>query len=780
MNISNLFKITQQSNKNIFYKIAEVEFPEINEAMTNRNLNKVAIELSKQLSVPVISFKNNKKKYVAIADENVAFDVKYIGLAPQTAKITLINEIKTINVNAPINQYEKNLIKRLMEHSISRKLSINTFFWRESANQFTQRTPIHTSDEVSVYKSFSFKVVNTDNEFYLCLDISFRYISTKTVGEYIKEIGIDETNKLLNGKKGLFLYGDSWHDIAPNKVLETDILTYEVPKENKHYSLYYYVKEHAPNKTGILNNLSPQDLTLLYHRIGDKAKTPYSAPATLVKIIYGTEHNNSQNLHHFSIRKPHERLYEVQRIIKRNLISVTYKGFNFNISEEPKKEANLLKLNFPTLKFKNDRELNEAEFLSTPKKRKKLVTQNGILNQQDFDTTFLVVPDSNSLSFDFAILIRDELTERIRQLALNFEKLELICYTTTKPCAYSQFQEIKKAIEKNDFTYGTALIVLPDTEYSNKKFIDDLHDIVKKHFNGKLQIQCFSLKKISQFIGKNNNDEYFLREDIRHKFLSYVDNLIFEFLILNQKWLYSLKNSLNYDIYIGIDAHGNLAGFSYFFKTGETIVFDSEKTPIRTGSHRNEKIKSDVIAKNLLKVLQRNIPTFAPNPNGIIILRDGQSYEGEEEIALLKVIDALKSQGMIQNKDFKYAVVDIHKFSSIPLRLFNRQERMVINPEIGSVKVLDNENAFIFNTGYPFEIPGTAKPLHIQLKKHNGIDFNRVIKDIFDQTMLAFSAPDRPNSLPLPLKLIDTMIRPLANDITEESLEHKYEEIIEN
>ena len=175
--------------------------------------------------------------------------------------------------------------------------------------------------------------------------------------------------------------------------------------------------------------------------------------------------------------------------------------------------------------------------------------------------------------------------------------------------------------------------------------------------------------------------------------------------------------------------------------------------------------------------LKLYIPKYANNPNGIVILRDGRSF-GEEEKALENVINSLDTDGLISKSALKYSVVDLHKNSAIPLRLASQTNSYnnLENPISGSYKLINQVEGFIYNTGFPFQIRGTAKPLHLSLKAGN-VDFLRVMEDVFCQSMLAFSAPDRSNSLPVTIKLIDTLLEPLSAtaDIVEE--EEEFEEV---
>ena len=55
------------------------------------------------------------------------------------------------------------------------------------------------------------------------------------------------------------------------------------------------------------------------------------------------------------------------------------------------------------------------------------------------------------------------------------------------------------------------------------------------------------------------------------------------------------------------------------------------------------------------------------------------------------------------------------------------------------------------------------------------------MEDLFHQSMLAFSAPDRSNALPISIKLIDTLLEPLAaaGDQEEEEADEDNETVDE-
>jgi len=222
--------------------------------------------------------------------------------------------------------------------------------------------------------------------------------------------------------------------------------------------------------------------------------------------------------------------------------------------------------------------------------------------------------------------------------------------------------------------------------------------------------------------------------------------------------------------------HERYAGFTFFFKNGEHIFFFPEQVAKKNKSQRTEKLKAGLLYKMIYEKLKLFIPKYAANPNGIVIVRDGRSF-GEEEKALSSVIESLASDGIVSKATLKSGVIDLHKQSAVPLRVASQTNSYnnLENPIAGAYKLFETTEGFIYNTGFPFQIPGTAKPLHLSLKAGD-VEFLKVMEDVFCQSMMAFSAPDRSNSLPVTIKLIDTLLEPLAATVEVIEEEEEFEE----
>ena len=140
-------------------------------------------------------------------------------------------------------------------------------------------------------------------------------------------------------------------------------------------------------------------------------------------------------------------------------------------------------------------------------------------------------------------------------------------------------------------------------------------------------------------------------------------------------------------------------------------------------------------------------------PKSIVILRDGVSY-GEEEKALSDALQRLTDANLLNKDEVKTGVIDVAKSTAVPVRAaaFNGNYRSLENPECGTYFFMNKKEAFIFNTGKPYSVPGTSKPIHVSFTCGN-INFEKALEDIFRLTQITFSSPDRPTSLPSAVKV---------------------------
>ncbi len=162
-----------------------------------------------------------------------------------------------------------------------------------------------------------------------------------------------------------------------------------------------------------------------------------------------------------------------------------------------------------------------------------------------------------------------------------------------------------------------------------------------------------------------------------------------------------------------------------------------------------------------------------------VFIRDGNSYGCERSGAgngLKRLADERCLSGNLRT-----GTVEVHKKSAIPLRLLDTQLSEVRNPSVGSPYVLNTKEGFICNTGYPFRLKGTVRPLHLKIVD-GALDIELILEDVFAQALLAWSAPDRCLRLPITISLCDLFLQPIASVAEEdddEDLEDDEEELAE-
>ena len=85
----------------------------------------------------------------------------------------------------------------------------------------------------------------------------------------------------------------------------------------------------------------------------------------------------------------------------------------------------------------------------------------------------------------------------------------------------------------------------------------------------------------------------------------------------------------------------------------------------------------------------------------------------------------------------------------------------LVNPRIGSWRELNDREAILCTTGFPFRFDGTVKPLYIKLVRGD-LDLAKMLEDTFAMSQLCWPVPNRCMRLPIDLKLCDDLLRATA------------------
>lgn len=791
----NLYRLNNIAELDFSFKLVEFDLPytEGKEDLFNKQMQKIAQKVSSLTSGPSAIIKRSQRYYIAIPSDRNLAETK-VDVAPFSVTVKMLPDIHAIQT-ANLDKTNIDVIQSFLEFEIRRQLSNNRSLWKLNTNQFFFRQPILSNEgsDIAIYGGFKYKLVYSvgNGSFYICLDLATKYIDKHYLSHYVNAGNVKLVDSRFRGRRVLYQNGDNWYT-AEIEGFGRSIAQHEFTLDGETHTVIDYIQDKTRNhyfKTSHL--LNPEDLTLLYTYPG-RSMEQHSGASSLTRIVYGPNDEAVKALHRYSIKDPSRRFEGIGNNISSFFQSLQFNRKRLLVARNPVCEhvRNFL---MPVLKYNNGISLQVGHYSTGANaplrdlglERRNYIVNNGVLDKSSFDEQYLIVPEY--LDKELVEGFRKNAEWQIRKLAPAFTGFKVLRYKVSNGQSNTfMIQGIENMLRQQNALSGFALFILPDDkEQASRKQIKIFHDCLKNKFYPALKVQCASAFKIKSFFRSfainteaNAVYEYRVPEDKKPIFRSYLFNLVMEHLIVNRKWPYALQNNLHYDIYIGIDVHDRFAGVTFFFKNGEKIFFASEPVPRKNRKQRAEKLRAPLLVKMIYEKLRVYIPKYAPSPNGIIIVRDGRSF-GEEDKALRTILGSLSADGLLDISTIKSAVIDLHKQSAIPLRLASQTDSYnnLENPIAGAFKLFSNTEGFIYNTGYPFQIRGSAKPLHLSLKSGNA-EFVKIMEDIFCQSMLAFSAPDRSNSLPVIIKLIDTLLDPLS--ISEEAEEEDEAILIEN
>lgn len=770
-NIINWFRINNWREFNFSYKLVEVTVDGAgnDSKLYNKAFFNALNFLSFATKGPVSVAYHQGNRYIAIKADSTLKPSTIPG-NPLTAVLTPLDEVFTLNAGT-MDVQNLDLALRFLEASIKYQLNKNHSLWDGGANTFLKKLPLKQSRDIEtdIYHGFKFRIVAEDKDnVFVCVDLAYKYTDKWTLHELLKKYPKERHAELINGRNFLYLNGDDWYTVKGRSVGKAIDSTF-VP--NTRTTVYNYILNEGKYANAKFKApLIPSSETF-FHGYSNNSEKTYSGAACLAKGIRYAE----DDLHKNSINDPNKRFMRAEIHVKNFFQNLKFNGTKLDINLKPySKECKVFKL--PALKFGRDAVLDPYEgnvkygqpIDHFPKRRREFIYNNGIITDDQFTPQYLFIPDN--LPYALAKSTKYYFDKILKQIAPQFPGFTIHQYPMkSSPFAHKVFTDFKKYIEDQKLSGGNAIFILPESKSDGGRFNKYLHNIVKKELFDLVKIKCISAKKLQQFLkpglDRYNNPTYYVPDALMRDFKSYQANTIFEHLIINRRWPYSLAENLNHDLYIGIDAHEFYAGFVFFFKNGEKIVFDTEKVAKPIGSFRNEKINYKVIEDKIVAVLSRHLKLGEDVPKSIVILRDGMSF-GEEAKALEGALSKLNELGLVDKDQIATGVIDVAKSSAIPVRAasFIGNSNSLENPLSGTyLKMNTNNSAFIFNTGAPYRVPGSSNPIHATLSSGN-VDFEKSLEDIFRLTQITFSSPDRPTSLPLPLKLIDTLIRDIAHE----------------
>ncbi|MPR31791.1 hypothetical protein [Salmonirosea aquatica] len=786
----NSFELLNLSDYKFDFKLVAVDIKRIEglDGLYHRELKKAERQVSSRISGPACLFREGGRQYIAIPSDS-SFDSFLLNSKPAPVRLAPGSEIRQVSF-LDCDSQEFNIISKWLDFSIRQKLKRKGKIFEDSSGRFFVKNPSNNlgNGGVDLLPGFKFRLAPDGKEkLFLVLDSTHRYVDRNYLSHYAKERNVKSIEKDLLGKRPnlnygtRFLYemGDDWFPIEvfafSDKTAGSELIIDPATGPRSMVSLYDYLlrvtKGHA---TCLADKISKSD-PVAYFKYPGKEMELRSVPISLIRRMYGPGDRQVGKLHSATIKETDKRFQIIQSENLAKFQNLNFNGRPLEISQLPL-DSNLPAFPLKDLQFgggrivnglkiRNGQEILNADYSLD---RKRSLLSVGVLKKDHIDSMqCLLVPQGTSFPKGLQSRFQSLFEAETKKLCQNFPSFrKVVFYQTDKESVTDIIDGIERNLSDSGVSSGYALAILPNWREDDPR-IGAFHDFLKYKFKDSITFQCASGFKLNGFFENKGAGKYdFVDSDSRRKFNPYLFNLAMEYLKINECYPYALKDAPNYDMYIGIDVHQQSLAACFFYGKGEEIKIRHTHIARPPSKSRAEKLTESQIFELIYPVLRRQIPRYCPTPNSIVIVRDGKSHEGEWS-ALLRTVERLHTEGVIDNADLPCAVVDLHKQSQIPLRVGNRDSahRNLGLPLAGTYRIMgrNQEQAFLFPTGYPFKIRGSAKPLHLTLVDYRGnMSFEKIIEDIFGQCLLAFSAPDRSNGLPISIKLLDDYLQPFG------------------
>jgi hypothetical protein len=692
--------------------------------------------------------------------ENKQFKVEYNQIKPD--QITLAKEFL---LGAFRNSFIKN----------------NLTLWSDNSRSYFPKRPLNSNDKfrrTDIYRGFSYDIIVTEKEeFAIQIDPIHRYISRYYLDDLINE-GIEFNPSVTNPLHCLYEMAHRWFPInvtsilidksigeqmIPDKGMEKDLYTYTLNSANKDVLEYYK------------NKLKKTDKCIIYQYPYKKGTSLYAA-ISLARLKYKTDNPDVKRDHQYAtILGPTKRIEIASSFVEKYFGQAMLGNVSILPSQIPLEiKAKIFPV--PDIlsgqnKILHIRQGNEegVNIEDLGKTRLKNIMQYGVIDQNSpLLETHLLVPDTISSNSELIRNFKENVENLIKRITKQDFSLKYTEYkVNTSHTLREQFHAIDEVIRSNNLNSGVIVIILPRNAKKH------LHHQIKREYYKNFQLQCVDENTLSSYfiqtVNENGHRISELNSNKGRSYQSYINCIVLGILQVHRRWPSCLKSPLNYDAYIGVDVLNGFVGFTFIYKNAKICYFKPEPLPTSQRGFK-ERINGKLFHDIIYNQLTNDIKLYGLNIRSVVLHRDGICFKTEKaafRAALKKVF----------NKEIQYGIVEIHKTSTVKIRLLRKNnENTYSNPKLGTYYIFGNgkNDAIISTTGYPFDkhqdnrggYEGTSSPLHVRVVAGN-CNFEKIVQDVFNLSVLCWSAPAKSSRLPITIKLSDDFLEPIASRIDE-------------
>ena len=771
----NLFEIEEPSRIAFEYRLVEIEGLDratiSNADLLDRNTNLLAKLVAIREKCPVAVVYKEGRRYLAIPAVTILGQFEY-QLAPDVVTLKPLEERYPATL-LPSDATTRHVAGSFLGFCLRGPLRKHPSLWSSSTNSFVSKRPVNANElnrEVDLFEGFHFHLRYYENRLFVGIRLAYKYVD---VAWAVDRFTVEE---LRNLRMRMFLYhfGKNWYPIQLMDVLSKSIgETRFVPdRTGTPISVYdYTVAEAGENAPPWIKALDPSKPAILYRNSG-RDRQLFAALA-LAKLIHRTDDPTAQRLHRRSIKNPADRLRFSGQVIQNYFQKRSFLGTELRISNDPLRVRPRL-YSVPALEFGQGRKLHIG---GDPEQggvhlRELGRTRMGLLSDPNvgpavtstLEPQYILVPQSLDRS------IATDAAKRMETVTRSFlhgsYRLETVVYDDRSARTLKQQVEaIVAGLDRAKVGHGRGVLVLPAKSHA------DLHNYVKKALRDRFEFQCLDATKLAGFfctvLRKDKGSSVMEpRPELERKFSSYLRYAALGLLIVNRQWGWVLADGTHYDGYISFDVLNRQAAFTFFYHGGRdcyTKLYESNQ-------------REKLLRRHLRTIIYDGLKADAARLKklrSIVLQRDGRLFE-TEWLGFQDAIQQLISEGVLES-NVRYGAIEIAKALSSGLRLVQERNGSLENPRIGAALAIASDEGIVCNTGFPFDLPGTAGPLAVRVV-HGDLNLDFVMEDIFRKSLLCWPTPDKCMRLPIDAKLCDEFLRALASEANEEEAQWGEEE----
>lgn len=615
-------------------------------------------------------------------------------IADSDSQLTLTES----TVWTPSTDGDTELIAKALETGLKDFLTTHRGYWSEKYNRVFQYTPYSSEGSYNMHLGYKLSVEYADG-FQLYIDPTFKFLSGKSLKEWIDQVGLGTVQEQFTGER--FIMFSSWTSYA---TLETIYEDRTVMDDTVYGDTIYKLNAKSPAPQS--NNVEKTD-PLCGVTYPDNPKEYTVSPA----LLYGTPGNN-EVLNESAIITPTERQEEIRALASDvSFIRVGSQRFNVGDSELSQE---IERFQYPSLEFGSGHLFDPQTLGDLPDKwewereMKRLLAEHGPVNR---------ARGQRNIAFAHPESFPESPTRTYQDIQENLQQYAQI----TAPGPVGPIEHTDRAVwdewvaQQGDRIDG--LLAALEGESNDRYFslVNDVNGAPVQHLTPSAlsNYRASSLFNVSMGLAAKMGVRPFV-----------------------------LAEPLYTDIVIGFDVNGleqtSIGAVTLDGQSGDVITQTTSGFSAGQSTAAPKFETKSALRNQISEAVQETgeVSSFVVHRSGIL--------KSSEESAIRELIPELVDEGTLPEA-VRWGVVEIN--ADTPHRIFDTDYDL--RAPTGAYTTIDDRTGIVVNGGHPYVPQGTPRATSCSLAIANSDwDITALTQDVFRLSFLNWGSPGSVNMRP--------------------------------